>query len=112
MGKSDPPVFVACVVLGHTRLDVNRVVRQRLGVKKCSFAPAEQTRELTGMEIGGVTPFALPNEIPLWIDSRVMERPSVVLGGGSRSCKVVGDPRLLTALPNTQVIEGLANPLC
>ena len=33
VGKEDPPRHVACVVLAHTRLDVNRAVRQRLGVR-------------------------------------------------------------------------------
>ena len=108
IGKADPPVYAACIVLGHTRLDVNRTVRKRLGVRKCSFAPADATREITGMEIGGVTPFALPDGIPIWIDARVMERERIVLGGGSRSCKVVGDPRLLTALPHAEVVDDLA----
>ena len=55
-----PPVYAACLVLASTRLDVNRVVRKRLGTKKASFAPADVTAEITGMAIGGVTPFALP----------------------------------------------------
>lgn len=108
IGKSDPPVYVVCVVLAHTRLDVNRTVRKRIGVKKCSFASAEDTNRLTGMAIGGVTPFALPAGLPLWVDGRVMERERIVLGGGSRACKVVGPPALLTALPATEVVEGLA----
>jgi prolyl-tRNA editing enzyme YbaK/EbsC (Cys-tRNA(Pro) deacylase) len=108
MGKADPPRFVACVVLAHTRLDVNKTVRKRLGVRKCSFAPADATRELTGMEIGGVTPFALPDDLDIWVDGRVMHRDKIVLGGGSRSCKVVGAPQLLTALPNVTVIDDLA----
>ena len=108
IGKVDPPVYAACVVLAHTRLDVNKVVRKRLGVKKASFAPPEVTAELTGMAIGGVTPFALPEDLPLWVDARVMERERIVLGGGSRSCKVVGPPQLLTALRDTEVVEGLA----
>ncbi len=108
IGKSDPPTFAACVVLGHTRLDVNKVVKKRLGVRKCSFASAEDTRAVTGMEIGGVTPFGLPSDLPLWIDHRVMECERVVLGGGSRSCKVVGPPAMLTALPNAEVVDDLA----
>ncbi|MCJ7781082.1 MAG: hypothetical protein MUQ27_09670, partial [Acidimicrobiia bacterium] len=32
-GKSDPAVYAACVVLATTRLDVNRVVKKRLGVR-------------------------------------------------------------------------------
>ena len=99
---------MACVVLGHTRLDVNKAVKQRLAVRKCSFASADDTRAVTGMEIGGVTPFGLPADLPLWIDGRVMECDRVVLGGGSRSCKVVGPPAMLTALPGAEVVEGLA----
>lgn len=111
IGKSDPPTFVACVVLANTRLDVNKVVRKKLGVKKCSFAPADVTEELTGMKVGGVTPIGLGEFMPLWIDSRVMERERIVLGGGSRSCKVVGSPTLLTELPNVEVVDELAKEL-
>ena len=109
IGKSEPPVYAACVVLATTRLDVNKTVKQRLGTRKASFAPAEDTRAITGMEIGGVTIFGLPPELPIWIDGRVMARERVVLGGGSRSFKVIASPEILLRLPNAQVIEGLAN---
>lgn len=109
-GKADPTVYVACVVLGTTRLDVNSAVRKRLGVRKASFAGADDVRRVTGMEIGGVTPFGL-DMMPLWIDSRVMACERIVLGGGSRDCKVVGPPALLTALPGAEVVDGLALPV-
>lgn len=108
IGKSEPPVYAACVVLANSRLDVNKTVRQRLGTRKASFAPAEDTRLITGMEIGGVTVFGLPEEMPIWIDSRVMDRERIVLGGGSRSFKVIASPAILVRLPNAEVVEGLA----
>ena len=108
IGKTEPPKYVACVVLATTRLDVNRVVRTRLGAKKASFASAEQTRDITGMMIGGVTPFALPAGLPIWVDSRVIERERLLFGGGSRSCKVVGPPELLTSQSAVDVIADLA----
>jgi len=107
-GKSDPPRYVACVVLATTRLDVNRAVRHRLGVRKASFAGPDETRAVTGMLLGGVTPFGLPPDLPIWVDRRVTERERIVLGGGSRSCKVVGPPTLLTALANVEVVDELA----
>jgi prolyl-tRNA editing enzyme YbaK/EbsC (Cys-tRNA(Pro) deacylase) len=85
------------------------VVRQRLGTRKASFAPAEDTRAITGMEIGGVTVFGLPAGMPVWVDSRVMGRERVVLGGGSRSFKVIAAPDILTRLPNAEVVDNLAN---
>ena len=110
VGKSEPRAYAACVVLAPHRLDVNRTVRSRLGSRKASFAAADETRELTGMSIGGVTPFGLPANLPVWIDSAVMERPRVVLGGGSRNWKVIAEPAILLTLPNTEVVEGLAAP--
>jgi prolyl-tRNA editing enzyme YbaK/EbsC (Cys-tRNA(Pro) deacylase) len=107
VGKAQAPVYAACVVLATTRLDVNRVVRQRLGVRKASFAGAEETRSITGMEIGGVTPIGLPDGLPLWVDARVMERPRIILGGGGRDRKVHAPPAILTAL-GAEVVEGLA----
>ena len=107
-GKAEPPPYAACVVLAHTRLDVNRTVRQRLGTRKASFAAAEDTRTLTGMAIGGVTVFGLPPSLPIWVDARVMARERIILGGGSRSCKVIASPAILRALPNVEVIDGLA----
>lgn len=108
VGKGDPKTYVACIVLATTRLDVNGAVRRRLGVKKASFASAEETRDLTGMLIGGVTPFGLPPDLPVWIDAAVLERPSVVVGGGSRSLKVRLAPKELTRLPGAEVVDGLA----
>ncbi|HEX6221843.1 MAG TPA: YbaK/EbsC family protein [Acidimicrobiia bacterium] len=97
-----------CVALAHTQLDVNGTVRKKLGVRKVSFAPAELTRELTGQEIGGVTIFGLPDEMPVWLDSRVMECDWVIVGAGSRSAKIRLDPTQLAHLPGYEVVEGLA----
>lgn len=108
IGKGDPPRYAACVVLAPNRLDVNRTVRDRLGTRKASFAPSESTREITGMEIGGVTVFGLPGDLPVWVDARVMQRERIVLGGGSRSWKVIASPSVLLALPGIDVVEGLA----
>ncbi len=102
------PTYVACVLLATTSLDVNSVVRREMGARKASFARADPVRELTGMEIGGVTVFGLPAGMPIWVDSRVMARERIVLGGGSRSYKVLAPPAILEALPGVEVVEGLA----
>jgi prolyl-tRNA editing enzyme YbaK/EbsC (Cys-tRNA(Pro) deacylase) len=109
IGKSDPPVFAACVLLATTRLDVNGVVRRKLGTRKASFASPGEVETLTGMTIGGVTPVALPAGLPLWVDELVMARPRVVLGGGSRACKIVAPPALLAAI-GAHVVADLAKP--
>jgi prolyl-tRNA editing enzyme YbaK/EbsC (Cys-tRNA(Pro) deacylase) len=101
------PSYVACVVLATTALDVNTVVRREMGVRKASFAAADPVRELTGMAIGGVTPFGLPDGLPVLVDARVMEPDWIVLGGGNRSSKLRVTPSALRGLPSVRVIEGL-----
>jgi prolyl-tRNA editing enzyme YbaK/EbsC (Cys-tRNA(Pro) deacylase) len=108
VGKGQTPRNVACVVLASTRLDVNGVVRKRLEVRKASFASAEETMALTGMEIGGVTAFALPDDLPVWVDAAVMQRGRIILGGGSRSIKVLTPPSTLVAMNNVTVVDDLA----
>lgn len=106
--RKDPAVRSLCLVLATTKLDVNRKVSELMGVKKLSFASAEETRGATGMLIGGVTPFGLPTPLPIYVDNRVMTRASVVVGGGSRSSKVRVAPEVFSRLPGCQIIEGLA----
>ena len=108
VGKEERPRYAACVVLATTRLNVNRTVRQRLDARRASFAAPEETRAITGMELGGVTVFGLPPGIPIWVDARVIQRERIVLGGGSRSFKVVAAPAILRALPGVEFVEGLA----
>ena len=106
--KGAQPAYVACVLLATTSLDVNNVVRREMGVRKASFAGADPVRELTGMEIGGVTPFGLPDDLPILVDARVIEPDWIILGGGNRSSKLRLAPSSLRALPSVRVVEGLA----
>ena len=102
--------FAACVVLATTRLDVNGTVRRRLGVRKVSFAAPEATADVTGMVMGGVTPFGLPDGLACWVDGAVMRprgrgdrrrritaaqaprRPGRPRGRGGRGGRGAGDP--------------------
>jgi prolyl-tRNA editing enzyme YbaK/EbsC (Cys-tRNA(Pro) deacylase) len=105
--KGAEPTYVACVLLATTSLDVNGVVRREMGVRKASFAGADAVRALTGQEIGGVTPFGLPDDVAILVDPRVLEPDWVVLGGGNRSSKLRIAPGLLRGLRASRVVEGL-----
>ncbi|MGH2701837.1 MAG: YbaK/EbsC family protein [Actinomycetota bacterium] len=106
--KRGPKRYAACVLLATTSLDVNKTVRQHMEVSKASFANAEETAALTGMLIGGVTPFGLPEELRVLVDERVMEREWIILGGGNRTSKVKAPPDVLRVVPNMMVVANLA----
>lgn len=107
--KKEPKRYCACVVRSTKRVDVNHTVRKLLGVPRLSFADPEETRALTGMMLGGVTVFALPADLPIYVDEGLMGLPWIILGGGSRSLKVKISPDVLRVLPNAAVTPGLAS---
>jgi len=108
--RTEPVRYAACIVLPTTRLDVNRCVRQLMGTRKLSFASAEQTVALSGMQIGGVVAIGLPEEVPVYIDEAVFALPEILMGGGNRSSKLMLDPRELLKLPQARRVQGLAHP--
>ena len=108
--KKEPKQFVACVVLAHTRLDVNKKVTKLMGVSKASFASAEEMMTLTGMQVGGVTPLSLPSGLPLYIDDRIPPLDWVILGGRGRSLKVEIDPEIFSKL-GAVVVPDLATEI-
>jgi prolyl-tRNA editing enzyme YbaK/EbsC (Cys-tRNA(Pro) deacylase) len=106
--KKEPRQYCACLVIATTRLDVNHAVRKLMGASKVSFATAEETKALTGMMIGGVTVFALPAGLPLYVDERIMSLPWLIVGGGSRSTKIRTSPEVFRRMPGTTIVPGLA----
>ena len=104
VSKKEPRRYAACVVKATTRLDVNRAVRRLLDSNKVSFASADETRAVTGMLLGGVTVFALPPDLPIYVDDKVMELDWAILGSGSRSSKIRVSPDVLRRLPGAQVV--------
>ena len=107
--KKEPRQYCACLVLATTRLDVNHAVKKLMGASRVSFATADETKEVTGMLIGGVTIFALPRDLPIYVDERVMAPEWIIVGGGGRSTKLRLAPAVLGRLPNVSVVSGLAS---
>lgn len=106
VGKTAEPSYAACVVQATRRLDVNGTVRRLLGARKASFAAAEDTVRLTGMVPDGVTPLGLPSRVPVYVDEPVVGLGAVVVGGGSRSLKLVLPGHALEGIG--QVVPGLS----
>jgi prolyl-tRNA editing enzyme YbaK/EbsC (Cys-tRNA(Pro) deacylase) len=99
--------LAACLVPATTRVDVNGVVRRRLGARKASFAAMDTAVGETGMEYGGITPVGLPANWPLLIDSAVADTPYLLIGSGARRGKLIVPGKTLAALPGAVVLEGV-----
>ena len=103
--KTTPKKYVACLVRADTKIDVNHKLSKEVDFKRLSFASAEEAAEVSGQAIGGVTLVGLPADIPILVDQRVLERQSIIIGGGNRTSKVRVTPSELTKLPNVRVAD-------
>ena len=106
--KRGPAAYSAGIVRACDRLDVNRRMRSLMEVSRASFATEEETQQVTGMMIGGVTALALPKGLPIYADTRLLEMDYIILGAGSRSGKLKMAPQELAKLPGLEFIEGLS----
>ena len=87
---------------------MNRRIKGLMEVSRASFAGADETMALTGMMTGGVTPFGLPSDLPIYADAKLSGLDYVIIGGGSRSSKIKLAPSELGKLPNLEFIKGLS----
>ena len=88
------PVLI--VTSGTTRLD-NRKCRDALGGKP-RMLDADETLAVTGHAVGGVCPFGLATDIPVWLDVSLKDFPTVFPAGGDRLSSVEIAPLRLAAL--------------
>ena len=91
------------------RADLNGVVCERLDAKKVSMAPLEEVLAETGMEYGSITPVGLPEGYRILIDSRVMQKEAIIVGGGRQVSKLLVPTAFFSTLPNVEVIDGLGS---
>lgn len=103
VAKTGERRHAACLVQATRRLDLNRRSRELVGARKASFASEEDTREVTGMVPGGVTPVGLPPGLPLFVDEPIMRLDRIIVGGGGRALKLLIDPRAVASQPHVVV---------
>ena len=108
--KTGERTYVACVVPATMQLDVNRTVRKKMGVRKASFAPPDETVALTGMLPDGVTPFGLPEDVPVYVAEELVAHSRIIVGGGSRRVKIDVDPQVFRRMPEVEIVAELTRP--
>jgi prolyl-tRNA editing enzyme YbaK/EbsC (Cys-tRNA(Pro) deacylase) len=58
--------------------------------------------------IGGVTVFALPPGLPIYVDDTLMGLDWIILGSGSRSSKIKTSPEVFRRLPGASIVAELS----
>lgn len=106
--RGEERITAAVLIPVGYRADLNGLVCEKLGAKKVSMAPLDEVIQGSGMEYGSITPVGLPDTWKILIDSRLMEKERVIVGGGKQISKLLVPTGLLRNLPNLDIVEGLA----
>lgn len=92
-----------CIILvaaGDVRID-NKAFRAQLGIKP-RMCTAEEAVQFTGHAVGGVCPFALPEDVPVYLDESLKRFDIVFPAAGTPASAVRLTPEELYALSGAQ----------
>lgn len=107
--KGDNKSFACCLIPIGTRADLNHVVKKHFDARRVSFAPLPEVEAITKMEYGSITAFGLPSDWKILVDSRIMKKEKIILGGGKKISKLLFPTELFKQMPNVEIIENLSN---
>jgi Cys-tRNA(Pro)/Cys-tRNA(Cys) deacylase len=65
------------------------VLRKHLGQSRLTLASQEEVLVSTGYQLGAVSPFGLPQPIPVLVDESVFNQDEISLGSGVRGTAVI-----------------------
>lgn len=94
--------YLLVLVAGPQQIDW-KALRRVVGQSRLTTASADEVRQVTGFEIGAVSPFALPQPMRVLIDESVTREIELSIGSGRRGSTVIlATADLLQALGNAE----------
>ncbi len=97
---------VVYITNGPERVDPRLLARHfGVGSKKVKLADAATVRRLTGYPAGGVPPFGHATSLPVLVNRRVIDLPTVYGGGGDACTMVRVSPQELLRVTGATILE-------
>lgn len=97
--------YLMVLVAGPSQVDW-KALRGIVGQSRLTMASVDEVREVTGYEIGAVSPFALPRPLRVLLDESVMRETEVSIGSGARGTTVIlSTADLLRALGDVERVN-------
>jgi Cys-tRNA(Pro) deacylase len=84
------------VVLMHGNRSVStKSLARQVGVKSVQPCAPQVAQRHSGYWVGGTSPFGLKREMPIWVESSIVDLPRICINGGRRGFLVGIDPAVL-----------------
>ena len=92
--ESAKPLVV--LMHGNRTVSTKNLARQ-IGAKSVEPCKPEVANRHSGYLVGGTSPFGLKRDMPIWVESTILELPHICINGGRRGFLVGIAPAVLTA---------------
>lgn len=96
----------ACIILMHGDCSVStKELARTIGCKTVSPCKPEVAQRHTGYMVGGTSPFATRKELPLYVETSIMELEQIYINGGRRGLLVSIAPCTLKSILNPVLVQ-------
>jgi Cys-tRNA(Pro) deacylase len=89
---------------GNRTVSTKNLARQ-IGAKSVEPCKPEVAQRHSGYMVGGTSPFGTRREMPVYIESTILELPKITLNGGRRGYLVGIDPQVCVALLGAKPVQ-------
>lgn len=96
--------FGLFVTAGDVRVN-QKIVKSVLGSGKVKMASADEVEQVTGFRVGGVCPFALNQEVPIYLDESMKRFNTVFTAAGTAQSALPITFEQLQSITNGTVIN-------
>ena len=94
---------ILCVVPGDSEVDL-KAVSAYLGEKKVHVPTQKEAEDMTGLQVGGISPLALLNKgFQVILDDSIHKHTEIHISGGQRGLNIRLKPADLVKLTNARV---------
>jgi Cys-tRNA(Pro) deacylase len=90
--ESAQPLVV--LMHGNRTVSTKNLARQ-VGLKSVQPCQPDVAQRHSGYLVGGTSPFGLKREMPIWVESSIVDLPRICINGGRRGFLVGIDPAVL-----------------
>ncbi|AOK30449.1 aminoacyl-tRNA deacylase [Burkholderia singularis] len=89
---------------GDCKVSTKNLARQ-IGAKRVEPCKPEVANRHSGYLVGGTSPFGTKRAMPVYVESTILELPSIYLNGGRRGYLVSIAPGVLTTLLDARPVQ-------
>ena len=89
---------------GDRTVSTKNLARQ-IGAKSVEPCKPEVAQRHSGYMVGGTSPFGTRREMPVYVESSILELPRIVLNGGRRGYLIGIDPQVCVALLGAKPVQ-------